>query len=368
MKKIIATLIFTFVLSGYLHASNGVRVAIRDIATVEGVRDNALIGYGLVVGLNGTGDRRQTLFTTQTLASILQHLGVQVPASAIRINNVAAVFVTASLPPFARSGTRLDVTVSSVGDAKSIEGGLLLLTTLRGADGQVYATAQGPLALGGYSAGLTGNSKQLNHPTVARVPSGAVVERDAPTDVSKLSNLTLILAEQDFGTAEAVAEAINADLGFPAANVVDGRRIELALNKAPAHNTPALLARIETLPVTIHPQPKVVVNERTGTVVIGKDVKLGAASILQGSLSIEISTDFGVSQPAPLSNGTTVSMAQPSVRADEEPARKIELAEGASVQDLVSGLQRIGATTRDVISILQALRTAGALQAQLEII
>lgn len=162
---------------------NGIRVLVRDIATVEGVRDNALIGYGLVVGLNGTGDRRQTLFTTQTLASVLQKMGVQVPAIAIRVNNVAAVFVTATLPPFARSGTKVDVTVSSVGDAKSVEGGLLLLTPLHGPDGKVYATAQGPVALGGFTAGASGISKQLNHPTVARIPSGGIVERDSPPNL-----------------------------------------------------------------------------------------------------------------------------------------------------------------------------------------
>jgi flagellar P-ring protein precursor FlgI len=351
-----------------LYAAPGVRVLIRDIASVEGVRDNALIGYGLVVGLNGTGDRRQTLFTTQTLASVLLRMGVQVPAGSIRVNNVAAVFVTATLPPFARSGTQLDVTVSSVGDAKSLEGGLLLFTTLRGPDGEVYATAQGPVALGGFTAGSAGNSKQLNHPTVARIPSGGLVERDAPTDLSKLPHLTLILADQNFGAAEAVATAINTEFGLPVANVADSRRIELAVDRLPAHNVPAMLARIETLPVTIQPKPKVVVNERTGTVVIGKDVKLGAASILHGSLTIDISTEFGVSQPGPFSNGTTTPVEQPTVRAAESQARKIELNEGASVQDLVNGLQRIGATTRDVISILQALRTAGALQAEVEII
>lgn len=349
-------------------AGTGIRVLVRDIATVEGVRENSLIGYGIVVGLNGTGDRRQTLFTTQTLASVLQRMGVQVPALAIRVNNVAAVFVTAALPPFARSGTKVDVTVSSVGDAKSVEGGLLLLTSLRGPDGQVYATAQGPVALGGFSAGSSGNSKQLNHPTVARIPSGGMVERDSPTELGDLPQLTLILADQDFGAAQAVAAAINADFGTTVANAVDSRRIQLATDRVPAHNVPALLARIESLPVTIQPKPKVVVNERTGTVVIGREVKLGAASILQGSLSIEISTEFGVSQPGPFSNGTTAPVAQPSVHAEESQARKIELGEGASVQDLVNGLQRIGATTRDVISILQALRAAGALQAEVEII
>jgi len=369
MKHRVAfTLSFLLLASPLVAAETTIHVLVRDIAAVEGVRDNALIGYGLVVGLNGTGDRRQTYFTTQTLASMLQRMGVQVPGTAIRVNNVAAVFVTASLPPFARSGTRLDITVSSVGDAKSIEGGLLLLTTLRGPDGQVYATAQGPVALGGYTAGIAGNSKQLNHPTVARIPGGGIVERDAPTDLASLPNLTLLLSEQDFSTAEAVAKVINTEFSAPIAKVEDSRRIEIAMDRIPAHNIPLFLARVESLPLTIQQKARVVVNERTGTVVIGKDVKLGAASILHGSLSIEISTEFGVSQPAPFSNGTTERVTQPNVRAEESQARKIELAEGASVQDLVNGLQRIGATTRDVISILQALHEAGALQADVEII
>lgn len=366
--KLGLTLSLLLLLAATLRAETGVHVLVRDIASVEGVRDNALIGYGLVVGLNGTGDRRQTYFTTQTLASVLQRMGVQVPAAAIRVNNVAAVFVTASLPPFARSGTRLDITVSSTGDAKSLEGGLLLLTSLHGPDGQIYATAQGPIAMGGYTAGLTGNSKQLNHPTVAKISGGGLVERDAPTKLAGLPLLTLLLANDDFGAAEAVASAINTDVNSPVARVEDGRRITIAMDHVPARNIPLFLARIQSLPVTIQPKARVVVNERTGTVVIGRDVKLGAASILHGSLSIAISTEFGVSQPAPYSFGSTERVNQPSVRAEESQARKIELADGASVQDLVNGLQKIGATTRDVISILQALRAAGALQAEIEII
>jgi flagellar P-ring protein FlgI len=368
MKLCVAITLFLLLAAGGLSAETSIHVVVRDVATIEGVRDNSLIGYGLVVGLNGTGDRSQTYFTTQTLASVLQRMGIQVSGSAIRVNNVAAVFVTASLPPFARSGTRLDITVSSAGDAKSIEGGLLLLTTLRGPDGQVYATAQGPVALGGYTAGVTGNSKQLNHPTVARIPAGGLVERDAPTDLSSLPSLALLLSKQDFGTAEAVAKAINTEFAAPIAKVEDGRRIDLAIDRIPAHNVPSFLARVESLPVVIQQRARVVVNERTGTVVIGKDVKLGAASILHGSLSIEISTEFGVAQPAPFSNGTTERVAQPTVRSEESQARKIELGEGASVEELVNGLQRIGATTRDVISILQALREAGALQVEVEII
>jgi flagellar P-ring protein FlgI len=349
-------------------AQDGLQVQVRDVASIEGVRENALIGYGLLAGLNGTGDRRQTLFTTQTLASILLRMGVQVPASAVRVNNVAAVFVTASLPPFARSGTRVDVTVSSVGDAKSLEGGLLLLTVLRGPDGQVYATAQGPVTVGGFAAGTAGNSKQVNHPTVGRIPNGAVVERDAPNDLDKLNTQTLILASQDFSVAQEIAAAINSEFNAAVASALDSGRVEILTKPIPAQNLPALLARIEKVPVTIHPKAKVVVNERTGTVVMGREVKLGAVSILQGSLSVEISTEMGISQPLPLSNGETRSVAQPNVKAEQSKARRIELRQGATVEDLVSGLQMIGASTRDVISILQAIKAAGALRADLEVI
>jgi flagellar P-ring protein FlgI len=349
-------------------AQNGMQVLIRDVASVEGVRENALIGYGLVAGLNGTGDRRQTLFTTQTLASVLQRMGVQVPANAIRVNNIAAVFVTASLPPFARSGTRLDLTVSSMGDAKSLEGGLLLMTVLRGPDGLVYATAQGPVTIGGFAAGVGGNSKQVNHPTVGRIPAGGMVEREAPNEMAKMERLELILAEQDFSLAEAIASAINCEMHASIAGVIDGGRVEIVTKAVPGQNVPALLARIELLSVNVRRKSKVVVNERTGTVVIGSDVKLGAVSILHGNLSIEIATEFNVSQPAPYSTGATATTAQPGVRAEESKARKVELKEGASVQDLVTGLQAIGATTRDVISILQAIKSAGALHAELEVI
>ena len=362
------TLIVVLALVALANAQQSVHVQVRDIASIEGVRENSLIGYGLIAGLNGTGDRRQTLFTTQTLASVLLRMGVQVPAAAVRVNNVAAVFVTASLPPFARSGTHVDVTVSSVGDAKSLEGGMLLLTTLHGPDGQVYATAQGPLTVGGFAAGTSGNSKQVNHPTVARIPGGAVVERDAPNNLNSQSSQQLILTSQDYSVAQEIAIAINTEFHAPIASALDAGRVEILTKVVPAQNLPALLARIESLPVTIHPKAKVVVNERTGTVVIGRDVKLGAVSILQGSLSIEITTEMGVSQPTPFSNGETARMAQSSVKAEESKARRVELHEGATVEDLVTGLQAIGASTRDVISILQAIKSAGALRAELEVI
>lgn len=346
----------------------GYQVRIGDLTTLEGVRDNPLIGYGLVVGLNGTGDRRQTIFTTQTLANIMQRMGVRIPPGAVRVNNVASVFVTSSLPPFARPGTKLDITVSSIGDAKSLEGGLLLLTPLYAADGQVYAAAQGPLAVGGYAAGLQGNSKQVNHPTVARVPQGGTVERDTAIDLEKLPRISLLLRDPDFAVARDIAEEINRELRRPIATAVDARRIELNAALFHPDSITAGLARIEAFTVPVRPWAKVVVNERTGTVVMGREVRLGAVSILHGSLSIEISTEFQVFQPQPFSQGTTAVVPQPNVRAQENAARRIELAEGASVEQLVNGLQAIGATARDVIAILQAIKAAGALNAELEVI
>ncbi len=341
---------------------------IRDIATVEGVRANPLVGYGVVVGLKGTGDSRQTIFTVQTLANVLQRMGVQIPPGSARVNNVAAVFVTASLPAFARPGTQLDITVSSVGDAKSLEGGMLLLTPLAAADGKVYAAAQGPLTLGGYSAGNGGNGRQVNHPTVGRIAGGGLVERAAPLELRDLERPALLLREGGFGTASEVAGAINREFGKTVAAAIDSRRVEIDRAAASMPNLAELIARVENLRIAVHAPAKVVVNERTGTVVLGKDVRLGAVSILHGNLSVQISTEFQVAQPEPFSKGQTAVVPQQSVRAEEGPARRVELGEGASVEQLVSGLQAIGATARDVIAILQAVKAAGALAAELEVI
>ncbi|HEX8925730.1 MAG TPA: flagellar basal body P-ring protein FlgI [Terriglobales bacterium] len=343
------------------------RVRVRDIATVEGVRDNPLIGYGLVVGLNGRGDSRQTVFTTQMLANVLQRMGMQVPASQLRVNNVAAVFVTAVLPPFSRPGTQLDVTVSSTGDAKSLEGGTLLLTPLRAGDGQVYAEAQGPLTVGGYAAGIQGNSKQVNHPTNARVAGGATVERDNSVQLASVANLSLLLRQADFTTAALVADGINREIGRKTATAVDSRRIEITSPNR-GDNIAELLSRIQNVIVDVPTPARVVVNERTGTVVMGRDVRLGPVSILHGTLTIEVATEYKVSQPQQLSQGRTEVVPQTTIKAHDAPANRIQLEEGATVEQLITGLQNIGATARDVVSILQALKAAGALQAELEVL
>lgn len=361
-------LVVTLICCGNTFADDAVHTAlIRDISSIEGIRENPVFGYGIVVGLKGTGDKQQTIFTTQTLANILAKMGVQAPAGVLRVNNVAAVFVTATLPPFAPPGTHIDVTVSSTGDAKSLEGGILLLTPLYAADGQVYAAAQGPLTLGGYSAGAGGNTKQVNHPTVGRIPAGAMVERDSSVDLEKMNVMTVLLAEPNFSTAEQVAGAINHNIQDVAARVRDSRSVEVT-RSANAGDVPSLLAQIESLRVEVHRRARVVVNERTGTIVMGRDVRLGAVSILHGSFSIEVATKLGVSQPEALSKGETKVVPDTIVQATESESRRVELSEGASVEQLVDGLQKIGATSRDVIAILQAVKTAGALDADLEVI
>ncbi len=348
------------------------KVRLRDVSTVEGIRENSLIGYGLIVGLKGTGDKQQTYFTIQTLASILQRMGVEIPPSVVQstvqVKNVAAVFVTANLPPFSRPGMSLDVNVSSAGDARSLEGGLLLLTPLYAADGQVYASAQGPVATGGYAVGFAANSKQVSQPNVGRIPNGGRVERDSSLDLTKLHSFSILLNEASFTTAEEVAAVIDHELASPVAVVIDSRRIELQLPVPGNAKLPALLAKIEDLEIQVHRRAKVVVNERTGTVVMGQDVRLGAVSILHGSFSIEVLTEYSASQPGPFSGGKTEVLPDTKVKATEAPARNVALSEGASVEDLVTRLQAIGATARDVVSILQAIKAAGALEAELEIL
>jgi len=338
---------------------------IKDIATVQGIRDNQLVGYGIVVGLHGTGDSQQTGFSTQTLASLLLRMGVSVPATGIRVQNLAAVFVSATLPAFARPGEKIDITAASAGDASSLEGGVLLMTPLYGADGKIYAQAQGPLVVGGYSVSVNGNTRQLNHPTTARVPLGGLVEREVPFPLEGIDTVSLLLNEIDFKSAEAVAAAIDRELGGSVARVVDSGTVEIHIPRG--QDVPALLARVEAIEVPFYPRAKVVVNERTGTVVIGGSVVLQPVSILHGGLAVNIVNQLEVSQPGPYSGGTTQTVPQTRVDARDKPVNRIELKQGATVDDLVRSLQTIGASARDVISILQAMKSAGALEAELEV-
>ena len=348
------------------------RVArLKDISDYEGIRDNQLIGYGLVVGLNGTGDKQQTFFSVQTLANMLQRAGVNVQnqLTSIQVRNIAAVFVTATLPPFSRPGMKLDVTVSSIGDAKSLSGGTLLLTPLNAPDGKIYAAAQGPLVIGGYSAGPAVNAKVVNHPTVGRIPEGALVERDASVDLRQMHAVEVLLRDADFQTAEEAAGVINEKLGAKIARVIDSRRIEIADLPAAGGDVPALLATIGELPVHTKPSAKVVVNEKTGTVVMGGNVTISACAILHGSLSIQVTTNFQVSQPAPFSKtGDTKVVPETTTQAQEAPVQVVQLKEGATVEELIRGLQTMGATARDIVAILQAIKQAGALNADLEVL
>jgi flagellar P-ring protein precursor FlgI len=363
---IVAIFLVFILMASSAQAFDVTQVRIKDITTIEGIRDNPLVGYGLVVGLNGKGDTRQTIFSTQTLSNILQRMGVQVSGDAIRVSNIAAVFVTASLPPFARPGMQLDVTVSSIGDAKSLEGGMLLLTPLTAANGQTYAVAQGPMILGGYSAGSGGNLKVVNHPTVGRIPGGGIVEKPLAIDLTQMPTFSFLLRSADFATARDLASSINVAVGRPIARAVDSRRIEVSPDAATGSVTD-LLAQIQETMVSVHSIAKVVVNERTGTVVMGQDVKLGAVSILHGNLEIEVRTELKVSQPGAFA-GQTAVVPETTVKAQEAPARRIELKQGATVEDLVRGLQAIGATARDIVAILQAIKEANALHAELEVI
>lgn len=359
--------------AGGLNAQSSAQsTRIKDIATIEGIRDNQLVGYGLVVGLRGTGDSSQTVFPAQTLVSALQRMGITVPqtgsnsASNMQVKNMAAVFAVATLPPFTRPGYKMDVTLSSAGDARSLEGGILLMTPLYGPDGQIYAQAQGSLVLGGYMASSGGNTRQLNHPTTARIPGGALVERPVLFDLKQMQTISIVLNDADFHTAEQMAAAIDRTLGGARAHAIDSRRVEIAAKEG--EDRAALLDTIEAVSVEVYPRARVVVNERTGTVVIGGTVRLLPVSILHGGLSVNVVSQPLVSQPGAFSGGETAVVNQTTVQAQDKPVNRIELKEGATVKDLVQELQRTGAGARDVISILQAMKEAGALEADLEVL
>lgn len=339
---------------------------LKELVSLEGVRENQLIGYGLAVGLAGTGDRRQTVFSAQSLANLLQRMGLSVPPTAIQVKNTAAVMATATLPPFAQPGLRIDVTAAAIGDASNLQGGLLLLTSLRGADGQIYAVAQGPVVTGGFVAGRAGNNQTLNHPTVGRVPNGAIVERAAPS-LAPGSQLRLQLRQADFTTSARVAEAVNKKFGG-AARAENSGVVQIALPPQYASRSTEFIAELEALSVETDRPAKVVINERTGTIVMGKDVKIAPVAVMHGNLTVEVQTTLVVSQPPALSAGTTEIVPQVGVGIKEEKARNLVLKQGATVEELVRALTSIGSTPRDIIAILQSLRSAGALEAELEVI
>jgi flagellar P-ring protein FlgI len=344
-------------------------VRLKDVARLEGVRSVPLIGYGLVVGLNKTGDRRQTLFSAQTLANMLLRFGIVVPGEQIKIENVAAVLVTAELPAFASAGGRIDVLVSSVGDARSLQGGTLLPTPLRGPDGAIFVLAQGSMSIGGFGAGRGGNSVQVNHLTAGRVPEGGLVQTAQSVALPTTAAIHLLLAEPDFMTAVKLAAAVNAELGADAARAIDPGSVEVKVPDRYRASVADLMARLEPLPVDVDAPARVVINERTGTVVVGASVRLGAAAVAHGNLSVRIQTRYKVSQPAPFaSRGETVTTPETDLQVDEGTAKLIALEEGTTLQAVVSALNKLGASPRDIIAIAQALKAAGALRAEIVIL
>ena len=342
-------------------------VRLKELVTLEGVRDNQLLGYGLVVGLAGTGDRRQTIFSAQSLSNLLERMGLTVDPTTIQVKNTAAAMVTAILPPFAQPGSRIDVTIAAMGDAPSLQGGVLLMTGLKGPDGQVYAVAQGSTVLGGFSAGQGSNTAAVNHPTVSRIPGGAIVERGAPsTNLGSLIHLQL--GHPDFTTASRVAEVLNKHFG-EVAHADNAALISVSLPADYAKRSTEFVAELEALTIEPDAEAVIVVNERTGTIVMGKNVKIAPVAIMQGNLNVEVQTTLEVSQPNAFSSGgTTQVVPQTSVSVKQEPARNVLLKEGATVEELVRALSAIGSTPRDIISILQNLKSAGALDADLRVI
>ena len=343
---------------------------LKEVASVQGVRSNQLIGYGLVVGLDGTGDQTtSTPFTTQSINALLQQMGVTVPAgTSMQLKNVAAVMVTAQLPAFAQPGQQVDVTVSSLGNAKSLRGGTLIATPLKGADGQIYALAQGNLVVGGAGASAAGSKVQINHLSAGRVPEGATVERAVPTPLNQGEYLQLDLNANDYNTAREVARAVNAKMGAGVAQAMDGRVVRVRMPE----NTDArvaFMADIENLPLELAaPAAKIVINARTGSVVVNQMVTLNPCAVAHGSLSVTINSTPLVSQPGPLSNGTTVARDKADITITQAPGSLIQLPAGTKLADVVKALNSLGATPQDLLAILQAMKTAGALNAEIEVI
>jgi flagellar P-ring protein precursor FlgI len=363
-------LLRVFFLAGLVAASTAHAERIKDMATVQGVRDNQLVGYGLVVGLDGTGDQTtQTPFTTQSVTSMLTQMGVNLPPGInMQLKNVAAVMVTADLPAFAQTGQNIDVTVSSIGNAKSLRGGMLVMMPLKGADGQVYAMAQGNLVVSGAGASANGSKVQINHLSVGRIPAGATVERSIATALGESGNINLELRQSDFTTASRVVDVVNARFGKDTARAVNGRVIQVRL-PAGEDARVGFLGTIESLDVNpAQAMAKVIINARTGSVVMNRAVMLDPSAVSHGNLSVVINTEPVISQPAPLSKGETVVSAQSQIEIRQQPGEVMLLKNSASLADVVKALNSIGATPQDLLAILQALKAAGALHAELEVI
>jgi flagellar P-ring protein FlgI len=346
----------------------GATSRIKDLANFEGVRQNQLIGYGLVVGLNGTGDTLNNIpFTKQSIQAMLERMGVNIRGAQIRTGNVAAVMVTANLPPFGTQGTRIDVTVSSLGDAKSLMGGTLLVTPLLGADGNVYAVGQGSLAVAGFVA--QGDAAKITRgvPTVGRISNGAIIEREIEFSLNRLNQVRLALRNADFTTAKRIAAAVNDFLGGPVAEPLDTATVQITLPKAYPSNVISLLTEIEQLQIEPDLPAKVVIDERSGVIVIGRDVRVSTVAVAQGNLTVTIAETPQVSQPAPFSRGRTTVVPRTRVGVTEDGKKLAVVNEGVSLQQLVDGLNALGIGPLDMIAILQAMKANGAIQADIEV-
>jgi flagellar P-ring protein precursor FlgI len=370
MKPIILKVLFTLsiMLMPLVEAEPASAIRLKELATFEGERVNQILGYGLVVGLNGTGDKDQTGFTRQSLSNLLKRMDVAVAPTALKVKNVAAVMVTADLPPFVKPGTKIDILVSSMGDSTSLQGGTLLITALRGMDGQVYAMAQGPLSVGGFAITGQAAAVQKNHPTVARVVQGATVEREVPIRWQGKDTLTVKLGQPDFTTAARAAEAINEVLPGAAARPLDASTVELRVPQNFRENLAVMVADLENVNIEPDAVGKVIIDERTGTVVVGENVKLSTVAVAHGNLSVQIREGLDVNQPGPFSQGETVTAPDTDINVEEGADQVLLIERSTNINDVVKALNAIGVTPRDLIMIFQAIKAAGALHGELEII
>ncbi len=370
LGRIIRAAFLSAVLGLFLLQGISEAARLKDIAYVQGLRENQLVGYGIVVGLNGTGDGTQAKFTIQSIANLMERMGIiNVDPKQVKVKNVAGVMVTAKMPPLAKIGQKIDVVVSSIGDAKSLLGGTLLLTPLKGINGEIYALAQGPLSVGGYSAGGAGANVQKNHPTAGRIPNGATVEREIPVNLLAKQNLKINLYRPDFTTVSRVADAINDSLGAEFARPVDAETVDLKVPPEYDGSPVSLMAAIENVEVTPDTTARVILDERTGTVVMGNQVRISTVAVAHGNLSIQIKESPGVSQPAPFSRGgRTVVTPNTEVKVNEGGGKLVLLNRGATIGQLVAALNAVGVTPRDLIAIMQSIKASGALQADLQVI
>ncbi len=362
--------VITWLILAPLFSSGAARSArVKDIAYFLGDRSNDLIGYGLVVGLKNTGDDTNTPFTVYTLQNLLNNMGVQMNPGVTMLRNVAAVMVTGRLPAFTRVGSRIDVQASSIGDATSLGGGTLVMTPLKGPDGKVYAVAQGPLSIGGFSAqGASGSSVQQNHPNVGLISGGATVEKEVPVRYAGLHSVDLVLMNPDFTTAQRTADAISRAIPAAAARPVDAGTIRIQIPAEDQHDTVSLIAKVESLEVSPDVVAKVIIDERTGTIVMGENVRIAPCAVAHGSLSIQITEKPTVSQPLPFSNGTTQVVPRSGVKVQQKKAHLAVIGGGVTIGQVVAGLNAIGATPLDLINIIEAIKASGAMSAKLQII